>query len=184
MSGLAALLGFLLGLFVGFGAGSMPAGESEPRVTVTIEDTEPPADPQETVPSETLPPQPTETAPTQTGPPQTEPSQTGPPQTGLPQTGPTQTAPGQTGAPPGGATTTPAGNPVSLRTLAVGTDIQPGTYRTAGPAGGFSMCFWARLRTTTGDVIATGMPSGPATVTIQATDKAFQTGGCAEWTRA
>jgi hypothetical protein len=34
------------------------------------------------------------------------------------------------------------------------------------------------------DVITAGMPTGPATVTILATDKAFQTGGCAEWARA
>ncbi|NBF00270.1 hypothetical protein FE391_43860 [Nonomuraea sp. KC401] len=78
--------------------------------------------------------------------------------------------------------TAPAGNPASLRTLVVGTDIQPGTYRTSGPAGGFSRCYWARLSSTDGDVIATGMPADAATVTIEATDKAFQTGGCAEWT--
>ena len=34
------------------------------------------------------------------------------------------------------------------------------------------------------DVISAGMPSGPATVTILTTDKAFQTAGCAEWTKA
>jgi hypothetical protein len=34
------------------------------------------------------------------------------------------------------------------------------------------------------DVITSGMPTGPATVTIEAADKAFQTAGCAEWTRA
>jgi hypothetical protein len=49
------------------------------------------------------------------------------------------------------------------------------------------MCFWARMKSanpTTADVIMSGTPAGPATVTIQPTDKAFQTGGCAEWTRA
>jgi hypothetical protein len=40
------------------------------------------------------------------------------------------------------------------------------------------------MRSVDGDVIATGMPTGAATVTIEATDKAFQTGGCAEWTPA
>ncbi|MFG1702017.1 hypothetical protein ACFLIM_02385 [Nonomuraea sp. M3C6] len=169
VSGLAALLGFLLGVFVGFGAGttSEPAA---PRVTVTVEETET-AEPEATAP--------TQTAPTQTAPPATTSQPTAPPaQTGQPL--PSQTAPGQTQ----GASTTPAVNPASLRTLVVGTDIQPGTYRTTGPTAGNSMCFWARLRGATGGVIATGMPTGPATVTIGPSDKEFQTGGCAQWTRA
>ncbi|MFI6786085.1 hypothetical protein ACIBG4_02050 [Nonomuraea sp. NPDC050383] len=73
------------------------------------------------------------------------------------------------------------------RTLVVGVDIQPGTYRTAGPAEGQPMCYWARLRSTVAqpsDVIAADMPRGPATVVIAPTDKAFQTGGCADWTPA
>ncbi|WP_345564465.1 hypothetical protein [Nonomuraea rosea] len=176
VSGLAALLGFLLGVFVGFGAGTIPE-EPTPAVTVTVEDTQP-ADPE-----------PTGTAPS-TGLPQSTPPPTGSttaPPTG-PSTGPStgsSTGVPQNTPPPGGVTSTgPAINPASLRTMLVGTDIQPGTYRTAGPTPGFSMCFWARMRGTTGDVIATGMPTGAATVTIQATDKAFQTGGCAEWTKA
>ncbi|MGI5292238.1 hypothetical protein ACQEVF_54320 [Nonomuraea polychroma] len=171
VSGLAALLGFLLGVFVGFGAGTIPAGPV-PTITVT-EDPEPPAD------------QPT-AEPTESTPQQGVPSQPGTTETGAPQPGATQ--PGTTeSAPPGGATTAPAINPASLRTLVVGRDIQPGTYRTAGPTTGFSMCFWARMKSTSAnlaDVITSGMPQGPATVTIEPTDKAFQTGGCAEWIRA
>ncbi|MCA2190354.1 hypothetical protein [Nonomuraea cavernae] len=94
-------------------------------------------------------------------------------------TGPPATTPPATSAPPGA----PAGN----RTLVVGVDIQPGTYRTAGPAAGQPVCYWARLKSTTArasDIIAADMPQGAATVTIAPTDKAFQTGGCAEWTRA
>ncbi|MFB4264096.1 hypothetical protein [Nonomuraea sp. GTA35] len=196
VSGLAALLGFLLGVLVGFGAGTTTE-EPEPQVTVTVEDTPP----EGTLPEQTSPP-PAQTQPGQTGQPQ--PGQTGQPQpgqTGQPQPGQTgQPQPGQTGLPqpgqtqPGLGVTTPGGGGGAtapaidlsslLRTLVVGTDIQPGTYRTTGPMSGFPMCYWARLRTTTGGVIATGMPNGPATVTIQATDKAFQTGGCVEWTRA
>ncbi|MEV4178094.1 hypothetical protein [Nonomuraea sp. NPDC049709] len=191
VSGLAALLGFLLGVFVGFGAQTASSDESEPRVTVTVEES-PTAEPELSIPADTTtPPQtvPSQTAPSQTAPGQTQqgqtqPGQTQPGQTQPSQTQPSQTPPGQTTQPGGGTATGPAINPASLRTLLVGTDIQPGTYRTAGPTSGFPLCYWARLRSTTGDVIATGMPTGAATVTIQATDKAFQTGGCAEWTRA
>jgi hypothetical protein len=190
VSGLAALLGFLLGLFVGFGAGAVP-GEPTPRVTVTVEDSAP-AEPGATEtgqspPAQNTPPQSSAapTAPSQNTPPQNTPPQNTPPQG-------TQPAPGQTRLPGGGTSTGPAANPAansavnpaSLRTFLVGTDIQPGTYRTAGPVGGFSMCYWARLKSTSGDQIATGMPTGAATITIEATDKAFVTGGCAEWTKA
>ncbi|MEO3867289.1 hypothetical protein ABGB18_00505 [Nonomuraea sp. B12E4] len=192
VSGLAALLGFLLGVFVGFGAGTT-SEPSAPRVTVTVEETpsEPEAtapeqpSPSQSLPSQSLPsqPVPSQPVPSQPVPSQTAPGQTVPSQT-APGTVPSQTAPGQTV--PGGETGTGllSVNPASLRTLVVGTDIQPGTYRTSGPTAGFSMCFWARLRTTTGGVIATAMPTGAATVTIQATDKAFQTGGCAKWIKA
>ncbi|TDD22225.1 hypothetical protein [Nonomuraea diastatica] len=187
MSGLAALLGFLLGVFVGFGA-STSTEAPPPRITVTTEVTSAPDStaPTQTAPSQPVPsqPVPSETAPSQTVPSQPVPSQTGPTQTGPTQTGPAQTGPAQTGpAQTGGASTAPVGNPASLRTLVVGKDVQPGTYRTSGPAAGFSMCYWARMRSADGDVIATGMPAGAATVTIEATDEAFQTGGCAEWTR-
>ncbi|GAA2206955.1 hypothetical protein GCM10009850_024130 [Nonomuraea monospora] len=169
VSGLAALLGFLLGVLVGFGAGTTSGEEApDPRVTVTVEDTPPPAE--ETVP------------PAQTTPPPSPPAQTPPGQTPPGQTPPGQTQPGLGTTP--GATGLAVDISSLLRTLVVGTDIQPGTYRTSGPMSGFPMCYWARLRTPTGGVIATGMPNGPATVTILATDKAFQTGGCVEWTKA
>ncbi|MGP3955198.1 hypothetical protein ACTWPT_04315 [Nonomuraea sp. 3N208] len=175
VSGLAALLGFLLGVFVGFGAGTVPEG-SAPTITITAKDTAPPAD------------QPT-TGPTENTPPSSAPQQSAPTQPGATQPGATQpgaTQPGGT-QPPGGGTTAPVTNPASLRTFVVGKDIQPGTYRTAGPTTGFTMCFWARMKSTSADladVITSGMPTGPDTVTIEPTDKAFQTGGCAEWTRA
>ncbi|SES75420.1 hypothetical protein [Nonomuraea wenchangensis] len=171
VSGLAALLGFLLGVFVGFGAAGTGGGadaEPDPAVTVTVEDTDPPA----TDPPASEPPT--------SGPPASEPPTSGPP-AGEPPV----TQPGV--VPSGGASAGTGVNPASLRTLVVGTDIQPGTYRTTGPTSGFSMCFWARMRSATAgldDVITSGMPTGPTTVTIQPTDKAFSTGGCAEWTRA
>ncbi|MEV5556065.1 hypothetical protein AB0L44_20630 [Nonomuraea wenchangensis] len=188
VSGLAALLGFLLGVFVGFGAAGTGTGggadaEPEPAVTVTVEDTDPPAtDPPASEPPASEPPT--------SGPPASEPPTSGPPASEPPTTGPTTTGPPATQpgvVPSGGASAGTGVNPASLRTLVVGTDIQPGTYRTTGPTSGFSMCFWARMRSATAgldDVITSGMPTGSATVTIQPTDKAFSTGGCAEWTRA
>ena len=63
--------------------------------------------------------------------------------------------------------------------LAVGTDIQPGTYRaeTAGtdPLDG---CYWARLSNLSGDfeaIITNNNFTGVATVEIQASDVAFET---------
>lgn len=63
----------------------------------------------------------------------------------------------------------PAGPVTSFSdgTYVVGEDIQPGTYKTTGPANG--MCYWARLKDTSGSfssIIANGAPQGPATVTI------------------
>ncbi|MFI6531533.1 hypothetical protein ACIBHY_03730 [Nonomuraea sp. NPDC050547] len=84
---------------------------------------------------------------------------------------------------PSGLTSGLAGG---TKTLAVPQEIQPGTYRTTGPAPGQGTCYWARLKGVggIGDVIAADMVTGPATVTIQPADKAFQTGGCADWVRA
>lgn len=70
-------------------------------------------------------------------------------------------------------------------THAVGRDIQPGEYRTEGPAGGTS-CYWARLTDTTGttgSIIANGNIRGATTVTILSTDAAFETNRCKEWVR-
>ncbi|KAB8189998.1 hypothetical protein FH608_036660 [Nonomuraea phyllanthi] len=198
VAGLAALLGFLLGVFVGFGAAT-PSAEEEPapEVTVTVEES-PSGQPQVSDPAQEAPPgngQPSASLPADQ-PPASQPANQPPasqpagqpasPPAGQPTTGqtpPGQNQPGQ-GQPSSGTGTDPAINPVSLRTMIVGKDIQPGTYRTTGPTAGFTMCYWARLRSATGDVIATGMPTGAASVTIQATDKAFLTGGCAEWTKA
>ncbi|MGA5424918.1 hypothetical protein [Streptomyces lavendulocolor] len=71
-------------------------------------------------------------------------------------------------------------------TFLVTQEVRPGTYRSAGPADTLTDCYWARLKGTTGDpseIIANGAGKGPATVTILATDKAFQTSGCETWNR-
>ncbi|YCK40296.1 hypothetical protein ACNF49_41415 [Actinomadura sp. ATCC 39365] len=177
MSGLAAVVAFILGVFVGYGAEGSSASPA-PRVTVTVEGTGPPsASGPATQPAPTDAPQtdPLQPGPTQPGPAQTGPAQTGPTQPGPAQTGPAQTGPGQTGSTAG------------MRTFVVGVDIQPGTYRTTGPVAGSTNCFWARLNSTSpdlGSVINAGAPTGPASVTIEPGDKAFQTAGCAQWTKA
>lgn len=67
----------------------------------------------------------------------------------------------------------------------VGTDIAAGTYRTAGKSGHLD-CYWERLKDTsggTGSIIANSLAPGPATVTIDKTDGAFQTRWCRTWTK-
>ncbi|MFI7461384.1 hypothetical protein [Nonomuraea sp. NPDC049646] len=192
VSGLAAVVAFILGVFVGYGAEGSSASPA-PRVTVTVEGTGPPsASVPATQPARTDAPQtdPLQTDPLQTGPAQTGPAQTGPPQTGPTQNGPTQNGPTQNGptqngpTQPGPAQTGPM---AGMRTFVVGVDMQPGTYRTTGPVAGSTNCFWARLNSTSpdlGSVITAGAPTGPASVTIEPGDKAFQTAGCAQWTKA
>lgn len=65
----------------------------------------------------------------------------------------------------------------------VGEDIQPGQYRRSASGDG---CYWVRRSGTSGDsdeIIANGLPNGPAVVTIQESDVAFETARCSEWVR-
>lgn len=68
-------------------------------------------------------------------------------------------------------------------TFQVGKDIQPGTYRMRQ---GADNCYYVRLKGFTGaldDIIANENTSNPAIVTIDATDKGFQSTGCGTWTK-
>ncbi|MEU4698572.1 hypothetical protein [Nonomuraea dietziae] len=175
-SGLAAIVGFLIGFLTGLGSAEPTTASpySPPEMTVTMES------PTESAPEEGAPTgqasQPSDASQTPLGsatpatsPPAGEPS-AGQPSAGQPSGG----QPPEGGLPPG------------IGIQVVGTDIQPGTYRTDGPSPGMPLCYWARLKGTGGDpseVITSGLPSGPATVTIEATDKAFQSGGCKPWVR-
>jgi hypothetical protein len=70
----------------------------------------------------------------------------------------------------------------SVGTYLVGKGIQPGTYKSAAPASG--KCHWARLSGATNsaeDIIAKRSSTGPSIVKIKATDKFFETRGCANW---
>jgi hypothetical protein len=67
------------------------------------------------------------------------------------------------------------------RTLRVGRDIAPGTYRTRTPA---HNCYWARLSGFSGklrDVKVNDFASGFMVVTIRRHDRGFQSSGCGKW---
>ncbi len=70
----------------------------------------------------------------------------------------------------------------------VGIDIQPGTYRSGGPASGdVPLCYWERLSEFgargIGGIIANGSEQGPAVVTIDRSDVGFRTSGCQAWSK-
>ncbi|MEE6177353.1 hypothetical protein [Mycobacterium sp. 050134] len=65
-------------------------------------------------------------------------------------------------------------------TFAVGTDIAPGIYSTAGPAGS-GTCYWKRLGNPDGNLIDNAMTKKSQVVQIEATDKSFKTSGCQPW---
>lgn len=68
-------------------------------------------------------------------------------------------------------------------TYAVGTDITPGTYTSAGPVDG-GACYWKRSGGPTGtDILDNAMSKQPQIVQIQASDTSFKTTGCQPWAR-
>jgi hypothetical protein len=71
-------------------------------------------------------------------------------------------------------------------TYLVGDDIQPGTYKTAGP-GSLGMCYWERDKDSSGgfdSIIANENLKGQGVVTIKSSDKVFKTTGCQAWVKA
>jgi hypothetical protein len=63
-------------------------------------------------------------------------------------------------------------------TYVIGTDIVPGVYSSAGPAGD-SPCYWKRRR---GDeVLDNGLTKKPQVIGIEATDTVFKTSRCQPW---
>lgn len=65
-------------------------------------------------------------------------------------------------------------------TFAVGTEIEPGTYSTAGPVAN-GTCYWKRMGNPDGNIIDNSMSKKPQVVQIEPTDKAFKTDGCQAW---
>jgi hypothetical protein len=68
-------------------------------------------------------------------------------------------------------------------TYRVGTDIVPGTYRSAGrSAEGESDCYWARLTSLNPThIIVNNISTDPQEVAIQPSDAAFLTHSCQTW---
>jgi hypothetical protein len=68
-------------------------------------------------------------------------------------------------------------------TYQVGTDIEPGIYRTRE---GSPYCYWERLRNIGGGIngiLANGGTNAPGIVTIEPTDAGFQSDSCGTWTK-
>lgn len=89
---------------------------------------------------------------------------------------------------PASPSNTPAGAPAPAPkttidkdgTYAVGSDIVPGTYVSAGPIGS-GTCYWKRLGNPDGALLDNALSKKSQVVQIQATDKAFKTDGCQPW---
>ena len=92
------------------------------------------------------------------------------------------------GPPPGPAAGPPPGAPAPEAkttidhdgTFAVGTDIAPGIYSTAGPVAN-GTCYWKRTGNPDGELIDNAISKKPQGVRMEATDKAFKTDGCQPW---
>ena len=63
---------------------------------------------------------------------------------------------------------------------AVGTDITPGIYSSAGPVGD-GTCYWKRLGNPDGNLIDNALSKKPQVVQIDPSDKSFKTSGCQPW---
>jgi hypothetical protein len=65
-------------------------------------------------------------------------------------------------------------------TYAVGSDIAPGIYSSAGPVGD-GTCYWKRTGNPDGNLIDNAISKKPQVVQIDPTDKSFKTSGCQPW---
>ncbi len=64
-------------------------------------------------------------------------------------------------------------------TYAVGTDIVPGTYSSAGPVAD-GTCYWKRL-SSDGQTVDNALTKKAQVVQIDASDQSFKTSGCQAW---
>lgn len=112
------------------------------------------------------------------------------PHTPGPAPGPGPTAPAPARTAPGPGQTAPAPQAASGQpkttidrdgTYAVGTDIVPGIYTSAGPTAK-TTCYWKRVGGVEGkEILDNAMTKKPQVVEIQPTDKSFKTDGCQPW---
>jgi hypothetical protein len=63
---------------------------------------------------------------------------------------------------------------------AVGTDIVPGIYSSAGPVGD-GTCYWKRAANPDGALVDNAISKKPQVVQIDPSDKSFKTSGCQPW---
>jgi hypothetical protein len=90
-------------------------------------------------------------------------------------------APGASPAPGPGAAPTQAKTTIDHDGIyKVGTDIVPGVYTSAGPAG-TGVCYWKRLGDDAKQPLDNAMSKKPQIVRIDPTDKTFKTDGCQAW---
>lgn len=69
-------------------------------------------------------------------------------------------------------------------TYVVGTDIQPGRYKTSGQGSLDLGCYWSRDGDLSGDkILANGIVNGPTTVEVRSGDTAFEVSGGCQWSR-
>lgn len=101
---------------------------------------------------------------------------------GLASADPPAPPPAPAPAPPPGAA--PAGPKTTIDhdgTFAVGTEIVPGTYTSAGPQAD-RVCYWKRVGGDDGkQLLDNAMSKKPQVVRIDPTDKSFKTDGCQPW---
>jgi hypothetical protein len=91
--------------------------------------------------------------------------------------------PGPTGPPPGPPGPGPKTTMDHDGTFAVGTDITPGIYTSAGPLGD-GACYWKRLGPDVDGkpaLVDNAMSKKPQVVRIDPTDTSFKTDGCQPW---
>ena len=92
-------------------------------------------------------------------------------------------APSAESAPVSSPVSSPVSAPVSSLiedgTFAVGTEIAPGVYASAGPVEG-ETCYWRRIGADN-VTLNNALTSQPQLIAIEATDVAFKTRGCQPW---
>lgn len=78
--------------------------------------------------------------------------------------------------------TSSSGTSFSAGTYEVGTEIQPGNYRTSGS----DWCYWERLTSNDGEfesIIANGNEDGPSSVSVKSSDAYVSFSGTCTWTK-
>lgn len=65
----------------------------------------------------------------------------------------------------------------------VGTDVEPGTYRSPGPIAGYTTCFWFRKTADGSRTLDSSGAQGPSRVTLKS-GELFENGSCQPFTKS